>query len=220
MVLASMLVSPLSLLGIPLILAVIVVGAWGDSGSAAAQPLPTWRRVVLALIFTLLTLAVVATGVLHITVWNPLAKVPGLSLDEIFAAMAAANESPFVFCVAGWAIFWGVAAVIFVILAGLPPLRTFFTARRIVVTGLLLVGVTTGFLFWAGFNMGMSLADTFRTSGGDAAISDPVLAILGQLVLVAALLIGLPPRRHRVELALAAASADSVTGKAGTVTGG
>ncbi|WP_166783852.1 hypothetical protein [Cryobacterium sp. Hz9] len=49
----------------------------------------------------------------------------------------------------------------------------------------------------------MSLADTFMTSGGDAAISGPAIAIAGQMALVAALLIGLTPRRYTAEMVAA-----------------
>lgn len=68
-----------------------------------------------------------------------------------------------------------------------------------------MVGLTAATHWMAGFNMGMSLADTFMTSGGDAAVSGPVIAIVGQTALIAALLVGLAP--HRVNLARASQSA-------------
>jgi hypothetical protein len=48
----------------------------------------------------------------------------------------------------------------------------------------------------AGFSMGMSLADTFATSGGDAAVTGPLIALAGQACVVAALFLALvSPRR-------------------------
>ena len=48
-----------------------------------------------------------------------------------------------------------------------------------------------------GFGMGMGMADAFMTSGGDAAVSGPVLAAIGGVAFVAALLVGLLPGRIR-----------------------
>lgn len=190
-----------ALLGVPLVLATIIVGTSGEKASTTAQSLPAWGRAALSLSFSLLTFAVIVAGVLHITVWNPLAKAPGLSLDEIYAAMAAANESPATIPIVAWAALWGLAAIVLPTLATLPRLGLFFTAQRIVVAGLFLVGATAGFLFFANFNMGMSLADTFMTSGWDAAISGSVIAVIGQIALVIALLVGLSPRALKAELA-------------------
>ncbi len=144
-----------------------------------------------------------AAGVLHISVWNPLAKVPGLSLDEIYSAMSAAGEAPLDAFFMVWAIFWAAMAVTLPILCGIRGIAWFFTVRRIVVVALLMVGATASFHWLAGFNMGMSLADTFMTSGGDAAISGPAIAIAGQTALVAALLIGLTPHRYTAEIVTA-----------------
>jgi hypothetical protein len=160
-------------------------------------PLPTRsRRVLLALPFSVLALSTIAVGILHITVWNPLSAAPGLTLDEIYAAMAAADEGtiagPMVFV---WAFFWGVAALLLPILSGVPRLATYFTARRIVVAGLLLVGGTALCHGMAGFSMGMSLGDTFSISGGDAAPSGAVIAFVGLVAIVAAIWNRFVPRR-------------------------
>ncbi len=200
--LAGMFVMPvLGILGVPIILAALIVAASGERALTADYPVPAWRRAAIAVPFAVLTLAIIAVGVLHITVWNPLAKVPGMTLDEIYAAMAEANEAPLAGLIVAWAVFWGLAAIMLPILASVPRLSAFFTARRIVVTGLLLAGTTVGFQFFAGFNMGMSLADTFMTTGGDRAMSGSVIATIGQFALVAALIIGLSPRPLKAELA-------------------
>ncbi len=59
-----------------------------------------------------LILATVIFDALHLMVWNPLAKVPGRSLDQIYAGLAAANEAQFVppFLV-GWIVFWSLPAL-------------------------------------------------------------------------------------------------------------
>lgn len=199
-IIAAMFVLPITgLFGFPMVLAIIIVALSGKRASASSRPLPTWRRVLLTLPFTVLTLVIVTAGVLHITVWNPLARVPGLSLDEIYQAMAASNETPVAGLIIGWASFWSTASLTLPILAGIPRLSSFFTTRRLIVTGLLVAGATASFHWVAGFNMGMSLADTFMTSGADAAMTGPVIAIVGQIVLVAALLVGLSPRPHLME---------------------
>ena len=176
----------------------LVVSASAPRDSAATVEGARRRRVLLALPWSLLTLAAVATGVAHITVWNPLARVRGLSLDEIYAEMAAANEGTGAAFIAGWAVIWSLAAIALPVLCALPALRRTLTARRIAVIGLLTLGATVFFQWFAGFSMGMGMADTFATTGGDAAISGPVLTIVGQLALVAAILIGLAPARRPV----------------------
>lgn len=189
----------LPFLGLLVALAVMIVALSGTRQPVSHQTLSRQSRVLLTLPFTALALLIVAAGVLHISVWNPLAKVPGLSLDEIYSAMSAANESPLAMFVIVWALFWGTAALALPILGSIPRLASFLTPRRIVVMGLLLGGTTASFQWFAGFNMGMSLADTFMTSGGDAAMSGPVIGIVGQAALIAALLIGLTPRRQAAE---------------------
>ncbi|CAN5515366.1 hypothetical protein BH10ACT7_BH10ACT7_07350 [soil metagenome] len=176
-------------------LAAIVVVASTRGAAPQAQPERRSRRVLLALVFTFLTLAGVTAGVLHITVWNPLAKMPGMTLDEIYAAMDAANQGTGAHLIVAWAVFWSLAAITLPILCLVPRLDRLLSSRRILVIGLLVVGGTVFFQWFAGFGMGMSMADTFMTSGGDAAPTGAVLTILGQVALVAALLVGLRPHR-------------------------
>ncbi len=187
-------------LAVPAVLGLFLVAAIGTGETAGSPSFPGWRRGLLALPFALTTIAIVVVGVLHIFVWNPLARIPGLSLDEIYGAMAAANETAVDAQALGWAFFWGVAALAFVVLASIPRMYPVLTARRIVVVGFLLVGVTASLHWLAGFSMGMSLADTFMTSGGDAAVSGPLIALIGLAAMVAALFIGLVPRLVAVEV--------------------
>ena len=176
-------------------LAAIVVVASTRGTVPQARAYRRSQRVLLALVITVITLAGVTLGVLHISVWNPLAKMPGMTLDEIYAAMDAANQGTGAHLIAAWAVFWSLAALALPILCLVPRLDSLLSSRRIVVIGLLVLGGTVFFQWFAGFGMGMSMADTFMTTGGDAAPTGAVLTILGQVALVAALLVGLRPHR-------------------------
>jgi hypothetical protein len=163
-----------------------------DYAAAAAAELPPRRRVARAAAFGALNLLVLAAGVLHILVWNPLARVPGLGLDEIYDRMQAVGEGTTSGAmVVIWAVFWLAATVLYVAACGVPRIAPILANRHIDVVGLLIIGGTCGFHWMAGFSMGMSLADTFATSGGDAAISGPVIALTGQACIVTALFVAL-----------------------------
>ncbi|MGB3911199.1 MAG: hypothetical protein WBL06_12075 [Pseudolysinimonas sp.] len=160
-------------------------------------------RVALAAAFGLLAAAACGIGILHIAIWNPLAPVPGLTLDEIYAGLAAANEAPgFGAWLVAWAVIVGVLAVGFVVVA---VVWRGATTRRLVAGGFLLLAGTTAIGYLPAFSMGMGLADTFMTTGGDAAATGPLLGILGQVALVGSLLVAFvrPPLRQRVPLVVA-----------------
>lgn len=205
LLLSVMFVPFTGLLGVPAALAALLVAVSGPKEPVPSSRMPARRRALLALPFTAIALLLIVAGVLHITVWNPVARVPGLTLTEIYSAMSAANETPVATIVIMWAACCGIAAVCLPVLSEIPQFASFTTARRIIVAGLLVVGLTAATHWMAGFNMGMSLADTFMTGGGDAAVSGPVIAIVGQTALIAALLVGLAP--HRVNLPRASQSA-------------
>ncbi len=157
-------------------------------------PAALHTRVLLGLTFGSSGLALVLVSILHILVWNPSAKVPGLTLDEIYAEMAAAGELP----AAGhvilvlWATVWTIAAVVFMIGSRLPWL----SARRIVVIGCAMLGLIATTQWMASFNMGMGLADTFMTSGADATPFGPVLMVAGQIAIATAVALALPRGRR------------------------
>jgi hypothetical protein len=197
---ATMLFVPLiGVLGVLVGAAVLLVVAAAAPAAARAATLGSpRRRVLLALPWTALTLAAVVTGSIHITIWNPLARVPGLTLDEIYAAMAAAGEGTGAVMIVAWAALWSIAALALPLLCAIPRLIHVLPRRRILVLGLLTLGGTITFQWFAGFAMGMGLADTFYTSGGDAAVSGPLLTIVGMLALVAATLFGFAPARRPV----------------------
>jgi hypothetical protein len=158
-----------------------------------AGPIPASARWGLGAGFTLATLAALTVGVLHIAVWNPLAKVPGATLDEIYGAMNMGDE------LTGrvWLIVWGVlavgASIAYLVVGVLSDRWPALTRRHLVVSGLGLLGgvITVG--WFASFAMGMSLADAFAIDGGDAAPTGPALAMIGQLALTGGLVLGLAP---------------------------
>jgi len=183
------------------IVAIGVGGVRADLGALSAR-----LRVGLSLPFLALTVLIVVAGALQILVWNPLAKVPGRGLDEIYAAMAAADESSSPLPVLIWACFSLAAAVVLSILCAVPMLAALLPSRRIVVLGLALVGGTAAVHSMASFGMGMALADTFVTTGGDASPGGAIIAIVGQVAVVAALRVGLVERGRPVASITAARS--------------
>jgi hypothetical protein len=138
---------------------------------------------------------VIALGAMHILVWNPLSKVPGLSLDQIHDRMRLAGEGELAGkFVADWAVFWGVFSLAYLLVYVLPITVGFLTTKQMAALGLVMVGLTSLGSWWAGFNMGMSLADTFLTeSGGRAAISGPLILLFGVLSLAAAAWVAVRP---------------------------
>jgi hypothetical protein len=69
------------------------------------------------------------------------------------------------------------------------------TPRRLMIVILGLVGGAIFFRFFAGFGIGMSIADTFGTNGGDGSMVSAVLPYVGQLALAgAAVALGWAPR--------------------------
>ncbi|WP_146070329.1 hypothetical protein [Arthrobacter sp. GMC3] len=190
--------SPLAMVTLPVSLGILAVVLAGRPSQRLGPPTThrLRRRLLLGLPFVVVIVAVVVIGTLHIVLWNPLAKVPGMSLDEIHSRMAVAGESPgnlMMFLWVGFSLFLAAALVL---ACALPRMAGFFTARRIVVAGLVGIGITCFFHSFAGFSMGMSLADTFDVSGGDSAPSGPVVAVLGLLAAVAALLLAVVPVRR------------------------
>lgn len=166
------------------------------------QPLRRLSAVVLAAFSAVSILAALAGSLLHVYVWNPLARMPGMTLDEIYAGLAAARELPSPVLPVAWATLWCLAALALVVLAALPfpGIRRLATARRLAGIGILGVALVAGGSWVVGFSMGMGMADAFMTTGGDAAVSGPVLAVIGLVYLIAAVLIGLLPSRIRPEL--------------------
>jgi len=187
--------APLVLAGLVAALVVLVV----EDPRPQQPPLRRHWAVLVAAFSAISILAALTGSLLHIYVWNPLERLPGMTLDEIYAGLAAARELPSPVIPVAWAVLWSLAALVLVVLAVLPNprIRRLATARRIAGAGILGVALVAGGSWFVGFGMGMGMADAFMTTGGDAAVSGPILALIGLAYLVAALLIGLLPSRIR-----------------------
>lgn len=175
--------------------AVLFLAAGGPRGQAAQKPLSARHRVMLSSFFSLLVLGVVAFGTLHILVWNPLAKMPGMNLGEIYAAMADARQPAGIGIVVTWAVVVALAAIAFPISCSFKKFGGPRSTRRIIVTGMMLVA-TAGATHWiAGFATGMSLADTFGVSGADSAKTGGMLMLTMLLAIIVAVFVALTPAR-------------------------
>jgi len=190
---------PLSLVMLlPALLAPVVVLAVKDPRTQG-QPLRVGARIAIAAPFALAILAIVAGGLLHVYVWNPLERLPGMTLDEIYAGLAAAGELPGPIIPAAWAGLWVLVAIAMLAVALVPPrgIRRFITARRLAGAGLLSMALAAGGVWFVGFGMGMGMADAFMTSGGDAAESGLLLSLIWIGAAISAALVGLLPTRWR-----------------------
>ncbi|MBP2216556.1 hypothetical protein [Arthrobacter sp. CAN_C5] len=140
------------------------------------------RQIVPIIVIGILTtVAYALIGAFQILVWNPMAAVPGMSLQEIKSAMSSANEplveAPvYVWALAGPIIALAVGAFSIVRFPDLP-----WTITRLF---LILIVLGTPTYFFASFNPGMSIADAFATSGGDHAPWSRILYAMSLLSLV------------------------------------
>ena len=185
--------------------AVVIVGlAGGIAVLGGTQPVALGlraasrrQRVPAALAGAALVITIVVVGAIDLLVWNPLAKVPGMELSTIYATMTARDGFDLAanaVWVLMWAVFWTVSALLVLALAA-HRAGTALTPRRLAIVILGLIGGAVFFRFFAGFGFGMSIADTFATSGGDASVVSAVLPYVGQLALAgAALAFGWAPR--------------------------
>lgn len=148
-------------------------------------------------------MVVLVFGAVDLIVWNPQAKVPGLSLDAIYTRMIA--EDHFqpgigIGAAVGWAAFWGSLAGVVVVFAARRA-HTWMTPRRVLILLLTIVGVAVFFRFFAGFSIGMSIADTWGTSGVSASVASAVLPYVGQAALASAVVLnGWAPKSQRAAL--------------------
>lgn len=120
--------------------------------------------VLTAVIATVVVFAYAAVAVTQILVLNPLAAVPGSTLDQIHAGLAAAGESlgtPMVILFMSIGPI-GALALLILTLRGpaVPP-------RIVAVSYLMLLAIGAGAYWIASFGAGMALADTFSINGGD-----------------------------------------------------
>ncbi|MGX9899471.1 hypothetical protein ACW0JT_05475 [Arthrobacter sp. SA17] len=126
--------------------------------------------------------AYTVAGSLQVLVWNPLASVPGASLEEIHSKLAQANESLAPALVLAWASI-GIMLAAFVLIG---TLRRFIAPMKVVLMlDLILLVLAAPTHWYASFPAGMSLADTFSIGGGDHAPWGKVLYLISGLALVA-----------------------------------
>ncbi|NJI57865.1 hypothetical protein HCX50_00320 [Microbacterium oxydans] len=125
-------------------------------------PLPR-RTLWISIVGVLAVTAYAAVAAVQILVLNPLAAVPGRTLDEIRAEMDAAGE------VLLWepvAFILGIGVVLAVVVA-IASIRGRAHPMVPVMSYLALLMLGAFGYFTASFGVGMSLADTFGISGGD-----------------------------------------------------
>ncbi|MFS0712923.1 hypothetical protein ABC195_03510 [Microbacterium sp. 2P01SA-2] len=189
--------------------------AIGLAGAWRSMPLvledrsaPLARRRPVAVAGLVSVAALLVLGCLDLLVWNPLAKVPGYELSAIYAEMIAADGFDPAFAagaVTVWGGVWLVAAV-GVTAGALLRGGAWLTPRRLGILYLAIIGVALFLRLFAGFSIGMSIADTFGTSGGDASALSQVFHLLGPLSFAASLLLfgWAPAGRRTMDVPVAA----------------
>jgi hypothetical protein len=140
-----------------------------------------------------------AIGAVDILVWDPLAHVPGETIEGIYASLPQAAWS-YIAPVVLWAVFWSAVAALPAVSTRVRSWR-FPTSRGLVVASLLTVGLALFFRFWSGFGVGMDVADTFLTDGGLTSSVSRLLAMVGTSSLAAGALLAIHPRREPVPVA-------------------
>jgi hypothetical protein len=122
---------------------------------------------------------------LQVLVWNPLAAVPGATLDEIRADMERANETLGAPLVLTWAVAGALLAAAVVVATLLRPT----TVKNAIVLDLLLLVLAAPSHWIASFPAGMGIADAFGLSGEDHAPWGRVLYATSAVALVALALV-------------------------------
>lgn len=140
------------------------------------------RSVWIAIVGLVLVAAYAVAGTLQILVWNPLAAVPGATLEEIHADLDQANESLAAPTVIAWAIIgFGLAAIVLLRALVRPESRV----KDVLALDLLLLVLAAPSHWFAAFPAGMGIADAFATHGGDHAPWGMVLYAISAVALVA-----------------------------------
>lgn len=121
---------------------------------------------------------------IQILILNPLAAVPGKTLEQIRGDLASAGESFAEAYVIG-VLLVGVALAAITLVAIAIWKDATPASATLIYCGLLSFGAF-GY-FWASFGPGMSLADTYGISGGDASPWAVPLYVVSALALVGAL---------------------------------
>lgn len=169
---------------------------------------PLRRRRPIALAGLAAVTALLGLGAVDTLVWNPLAKVPGWGLDAIYAAMIERDRfepAVAVAFVAVWAGVW-LAVAIAVTTVALGPRGAWLTPRRLGILYLSVIGAALFLRLFSGFGIGMSIADSFATTGGQVSAVSLIFDVVGPVgVAVALLLFGWAPAGRVIPYARAAA---------------
>ncbi|TQL84496.1 hypothetical protein [Microbacterium saperdae] len=139
-----------------------------------------------------------AFAAVQILVLNPLAAMPGLTLDEIRGRMSGAGEAvgqPMVLGILGAGVVFAIGVAVVAIVRGAHPIVTTMCFLAVLAGG-------APAYFVAAFGPGMALADTFMIGGGDASHWSLVLYVISVLSLLV-VLIGAVVAARRSDLALA-----------------
>lgn len=157
------------------------------------------ERVTVAIIaLAAANLGVIVLGLLHLLVWNPLARVPALDAAQIYLVLGdgagGVDGGP-----AAWAAVATLATVAAAACAFIGARRGAVNAHLVVTGGLLLIHATSFFLWWAGIGIGEDLAAAFGGTVGDASPVGSLLALAGATCLAAAILMQLLPAAAPVD---------------------
>ncbi|GAA4070231.1 hypothetical protein GCM10023065_24690 [Microbacterium laevaniformans] len=145
------------------------------------------RNLALAVAGTVLVVAYAAWAAVHVLIVNPLAAMPGYTVGEIHDAMTAAGQ-------------WSGPLRVYITLAIGPLLAIaalIVTVRRrdlsitsVASVYLALIVLGAPGYFWAAFDIGMGMADTFQINGGDYSPWAGPLYALSFAALVALIAVG------------------------------
>lgn len=121
-------------------------------------------------------------GTLQTLVWNPLAAVPGATLEVIHAGLDRANETLAAPVVIAWAVL-GVALAALVLVRAI--VRPDSPVKTVLALDLILLVLAAPSHWFAAFPAGMGIADAFATHGGDHTPWGMVLYAISAAALVA-----------------------------------
>ncbi|YCK81050.1 hypothetical protein M1D89_18485 [Arthrobacter sp. D3-18] len=131
----------------------------GTKGSSSQS-----SRAIVSIVGLLAIAAYALCAALQILVWNPLAAIPGATLDEIHEGLTRRNESISLAAVLTWS---SIGTVLGAVVVLLTARRVISRMRTVVILQLLILVLGAPMYFFASFSAGMALADAFFISGGD-----------------------------------------------------
>ncbi|MBF4561990.1 hypothetical protein ITJ43_07535 [Microbacterium sp. VKM Ac-2870] len=145
------------------------------------------QKLALAIAGTVIVVAYAAWAAVHILIVNPLAAMPGYTAGEIHDAMTAAGQ-------------WSGPFHVYITLAIGPALAIAALILAVRRRELSVAAIVSGYLalivlgapgyFWASFDIGMGMADTFQINGGDYSPWAGPLYALSFAALVALVVVG------------------------------